>query len=177
MITLKHEKVKRVINVPTSVNEITPEVLENLSQNVILSKHHILVALCWKVGFGDIFFNKGKNSDKSAQVIPLAAKLSIPEDMQKDYEWLHVGQKIILTRSAIEMGVHVHIPNSASVNSISSWAEEASQAENPGSKGININVLPKGQFILIEFKVVNLSDITGSILDDTLEKDPFLINE
>lgn len=177
MITLKHEKVERVINVPTTINEITPEVLESLAKNVILSKYNVLVALCWKVGFADVFFNKGKDASKNAQVIPLIAKINIPDDAKKDYEWLTVGKKAILTRSAIEMGVHVHIPNSASMNSISTWLNDATVADNPLAKAINIQLLPKGQFILIEFKVITLSEINGIIESDVLEKDPFIVNE
>lgn len=176
MITLKNEKVKKVINVPTTVNEITPDVLDKLTKNVVISKYHALVALCWKVGFGDIFFNS-KNKDKGAQVIPLLAKANIPENEIEEYKWLSIGQKLILTRSAIEMGVHVHIPNAASVNSISDWAESVEKAEHPDAKGISINTLPKGQFILVEFKVVNVSDISGAITSDTLEEDPFIVNE
>lgn len=177
MITLKHEKVKKVINVPTTVNEITPDVLDKLSSNIVLSKYHALVALCWKVSFADIFFTKGKQNNKGAQVIPLLAKANVPEENVKEYEWLKVGQKLILTRSAIEMGVHVHVPNAASINSISAWASEVEQVERPGSKAISINVLPTGEYILVEFKVVNLGDISGVITSDTLEEDPFLINE
>ena len=176
MITLKNEKVKKVINVPTTVNEITPDVLEKLASNVVISKYHVLVALCWKVNFGDLFFSK-KNNNQQAQVIPLCAKFNIPESDSVDYNWLGIGKKLILTRSAIEMGVHVQIPNAATMQSISNWAEEVSAAENPAAKGININVLPKGQFVLVEFKVVNLNDISGVVLSDTLDEDPFLVNE
>jgi len=176
MITLKSEKVSKVINVPTTVNEITPDVLEKLTKNVVISKYHALVALCWKVGFGDVFFNSKKN-ERGAQVIPLLAKANFPEKDAEEFKWLSVGQKLILTRSAIEMGVHVHVPNAASVNSISAWAESVEKAEHPEAKGISINTLPKGQFILVEFKVVNISDISGVITSDTLEEDPFLVNE
>lgn len=177
MITLKNELVKKVINVPTSVNEITPEVLNDLTSNIVLSKYRALVALCWKVSFADIFFNKKQNNNKSAVVIPLLAKLNVPEDEAKSYEHLKQGQKLILTRSAIEMGVHVHIPNAASMNSISDWAREVENAKNPGKNVVNINTLPTGEFILIEFKVVNVGDISGVITSDVLEKDPFAVNE
>ena len=75
------------------------------------------------------------------------------------------------------MGVHVHIPNSASMQNIEKWAQDATQAQYPGSKSININVLPKGQFILVEFKVVALTNINGVIESDILPEDPFTVNE
>lgn len=177
MITLQNEKVKKVINVPTTVNEITPDVLDKLTSNIIISEYHALVALCWKVTFADIFFNQKRNDNKGAQVIPLLAKAAIPEKESDKYNWLNKGQKLILTRSAIEMGVHVHVPNAANINSISNWANAVEEAEHPGNKGRNINTLPKGEFILIEFKVVNLSDISGVITSDVLDEDPFLVNE
>ncbi len=177
MVTLKHEKVKKVINVPTTVNEITPDVLEKLTSNITISKYHALVALCWKVSFADIFFNKGKDNGRGAQVIPLLAQAAIPEDSADEYKWLVKGKKLILTRSAIEMGTHVHVPNAASINSINAWAQAVAEAEHPGAKGININTLPKGEFILVEFKVVNLNDISGIIDGDKLADDPFLVDE
>ena len=176
MITLKHENVERVINVPTSINEITPEVLKKLASNVYVAKYHTLVALCWHVGFGEIFFNQSKK-DKGAKVIPLLAKMNIPENETSDYKWLEVGKKLILSRSALEMGVHIHIPNAASMQSIQEWAESVEKIERPGAKGMSINTLPQGKFILIEFKVVPISQISGVINGDNLPIDPFLVNE
>lgn len=172
MITLKHEGYDKVLNVPDSLNDITPEVLTKLAANVTLPKYKALVALCWKINFADILFTK-KDSNKSALVVPLCAKVNISDDVKEDYKWLEIGKKVILTRSAIEMGVHVHIPNSVSMQSISKWAEEATAVVNPKSKGISINVLPNGQFMLIEFKVVSITDISGVIESDVLPEDPF----
>ena len=171
MITLKHEGYDKVLNVPDSLNDITPEVLTKLAANVTLPKYRALVALCWKLNFADILFTKKDN--KSAMVVPLCAKVNLEEDIKDEYKWLEVGKKLILTRSAIEMGVHVHIPNSVSMQSISKWAEEATAVVNPKSKGISINVLPNGQFMLIEFKVVPIGEISGVIESDVLPEDPF----
>lgn len=172
MITLQHEGYDKVLNVPDSLNDITPEVLTKLAANVTLPKYKALIALCWKLNFADILFAK-KDNNKSALVIPLCAKVNIGDDVKEDYEWLEIGKKVILTRSAIEMGVHVHIPNSVSMQNISKWAEGATAVVNPKSKGISINVLPNGQFMLIEFKVVSITDINGVIESDVLPEDPF----
>ena len=171
MITLANDKVKEKINVPTSIADITPEVLTKLSENIVLPKYYVLVALCWDVHFADVFFNAKKN--KEAKVIPLCAKANVDEE----YNWLTVGKKLILSRSGIEMGVHVSIPNAASMNSISRWAEAVAKAENPNAKGININTLPNGKFILVEFKVVGVNNINGCIESDVLTEDPFAVNE
>lgn len=171
MITLKHEGYDKVLNVPDSVNDITPEVLTKLAANVTLPEYRVLVALCWKLSFADVLFSKKDN--KSALVVPLCAKFNLGDDANGKYRWLDIGKKLILTRSAIEMGVHVHIPNSVSMQSISAWAEGATKANSNKANGININVLPKGQFMLIEFKVIPLSDIDGVIESDVLPEDPF----
>lgn len=172
MITLQHEGYDKVLNVPDSLNDITPEVLTKLTANVTLPKYRALIALCWKINFADILFTK-KDNNKSAIVVPLCAKLNLGDDVKDDYKFLEVGKKVILTRSAIEMGVHVHIPSSVSMQSISSWAEGATKVEYPKANGINIKVLPTGQFMLIEFKVVPISNIDGVIESDVLPEDPF----
>lgn len=172
MITLKHEGYDKVLNVPDSLNDITPEVLIKLAANVTLPKYRALVALCWKLKFADVLFTK-KDNNQSAMVIPLCAKVNLGDDIKDEYKWLEVGKKVILTRSAIEMGVHVHIPNSVSMQSISAWAEGATKVEYPKANGINIKVLPNGQFMLIEFKVVPVSNIDGVIESDVLPEDPF----
>lgn len=169
MIELKHAGVSKVINVPTSVNDITADVLEKLSANIVIPEHYVLIALCWKVSFGTIFFNKTKQ--KEAQVICLAAKANEPDPK---YDWIKVGKKLIISRSGIEMGVHVHIPHAASINSIAAWADEATRAENPNAKGMNLNILPSGDFVLVEFKVIPVNNITGCIEKDILDDDPFL---
>ena len=175
MITLKNDKVAKVINVPTTVNEVTPEVLEKLSANIYVAKYYSLVALCWNVSFADIFFNQ-KSKEKAAQVIPLLAKMNVPDAEKDDYKWLEVGKKLVLSRSAIEMGVHIHVPNAASMQSIQNWAEEVDKVERPTAKGLSINTLPQGKFILIEFKVIPVSQISGVINGDSLPEDPFLVN-
>lgn len=176
MITLKNEKLDRKINVPTTMNDITPEILKKLTVNVTLPENRVLVALCWKVNFGDVFFNN-KKQNNSAVVVPVCAKLNLSDDVKDSYKFLEVGKKVVLTRSALEMGVHVHIPNSASMQSIEKWASDATQAQFPGSKSISINVLPEGKFILIEFKIVNAADISGVIESDILPEDPFVVSE
>jgi hypothetical protein len=176
MITLTNEKLDRKINVPTTMNDITPEILKKLTVNVTLPENRVLVALCWKVNFGDVFFNN-KNKNNSAVVVPICAKLNLSDDVKDSYKFLEVGKKVVLTRSALEMGVHVHIPNSASMQSIEKWATDATQAQFPGSKSISINVLPEGKFILIEFKIVSAADISGVIESDILPEDPFVVSE
>ena len=176
MITLKNEKLDRKINVPTTMNDITPEILKKLTVNVTLPENRVLVALCWKVNFGDVFFNN-KKQNNSAIVVPVCAKLNLSNDVKDSYKFLEVGKKVVLTRSALEMGVHVHIPNSASMQSIEKWATDATQAQFPGSKSISINVLPEGKFILIEFKIVSAADISGVIESDILPEDPFVVSE
>lgn len=176
MITLKNEKLDRKINVPTTMNDITPEILKKLTVNVTLPENRVLVALCWKVNFGDVFFNN-KKQNNSAVVVPVCAKLNLSDDVKDSYKFLEVGKKVVLTRSALEMGVHVHIPNSASMQSIEKWASDATQAQFPGSKSISINVLPEGKFILIEFKIVSAADISGVIESDILPEDPFVVSE
>lgn len=171
MITLANDKVKEKINVPTTIADITPEVLTKLAENITLPKHYVLVALCWNVNFADVFFNVKKN--KEAKVIPFCAKANVDDE----YSWISVGKKLILSRSGIEMGVHVSISNAASMNNISRWAEKVAKAENPNSKGISATTLPAGKFILIEFKVVAANLITGCIESDVLSDDPFIINE
>lgn len=176
MITLTNEKLDRKINVPTTMNDITPEILKKLTVNVTLPENRVLVALCWKVNFGDVFFNN-KKQNNSAVVVPICAKLNLSDDVKDSYKFLEVGKKVVLTRSALEMGVHVHIPNSASMQSIEKWATDATQAQFPGSKSISINVLPEGKFILIEFKIVSAADISGVIESDILPEDPFVVSE
>lgn len=176
MIELRNAKSKRVIKVPTSVNDITPEILTKLTENVVLSKYHALVAICWNVSFANVMF-QNKQQHQSAQVIPLMVKANLPEDCV-GYDWLNVGKKVILTRSAIEMGVHVHIPHSASINSLERYFREISKSEKITREDfIDPKLVPSGNFILIEFKVVNVSDISGVVENDTLSEDPFLVNE
>ena len=171
MITLANDNVKEKINVPTSIADITPEVLTKLAENITIPKHYVLVALCWEVSFADVFFNVKKN--KEAKVVPLCAKANV----DNEYSWVSVGKKLILSRSGIEMGVHVSIPNAASMNNISRWAEKVAKAEDPKAKGISATTLPAGKFILIEFKVVALNLITGCVESDILSDDPFVVNE
>jgi len=172
MIILKNEKVDRVVNIPTKLDEITPEVLTNLTKFIVLPKHYALVALCWKINFRDVIFNSKKQ--KESRVIPLIAKVNADEE----YKFLEIGKKAILSRSAIEMGVHVHIPHAATLESINNWFIDVAKVYDNKAVSARIQDVPIGEFYLVEFKVIGVSQIAGIITDDTHSNDNyFLVNE
>ena len=173
MITLKNEKVDRIINIPTKLNEITPEVLTDLTKFIVLPKHYALIALCWKLNFRDVMFASKKQ--KESRVIPLIAKVN---EEEKGYEFLEVGKKAILSRSAIEVGVHVHIPHAATLESINDWFIDVAKAYDNKAVSARVQDIPTGEFYLVEFKVLGVSQISGVVTEDTNSKDNyFLINE
>ena len=170
MITIKHDGVQGVINLPTSVREITPEMFAQLTSNITLQKHYVLVALCWKLGISEILMTNKKTGN--AKVVTVVAKTNLEE---KD-AWVKVGDIAIVNKSAIELGTHVHVDTVASMPSVYNHYVELSKLGTPNAIGITkdaLKDLPKEQVYLLEFKIVPVTDIKASVDAFKSNEDPF----
>ena len=184
MITIKSAKKNYGINFPTSVSEITPDILNAISEGVKLPKHYCIVALAFETKIFDFCAAINSNKNTNVAVTPILAKIS--DEDSKDVNAL-VGDRIIMERSCLERGVHINLKTSISSTSARNYfnsdPEMAKAILTKNTDGIiidhNINKSLQAsnspKIIVLEFKICPVNDIAAAIPDTPNHYDPFIV--
>ena len=186
MLKIKSEKKSYGINFPTSLNEITPEILTELTANVKLPKHHCIVALCFNTKVFEFFAAMNSQRSTDVAVTPLLAKM---HDKDIATSNAAVGDKLIIDRSSLERGVHLNIPTLISSNNAHHYFKEDPELsrammtrnsetlilDSKTNKSLVAGNSPR--IIVLEFKIVPVVSISASINPNESVIDPFKIND
>lgn len=174
MIELSNDKIKLGIKLPTNVDEITAEMLEQLTAQVKVAKNYVLIALCYEINFADLIFDTKKQ--KPTKVYTKVAKVG----STSDYIDIKPGDVIAIGQSSIEMGQHVYINSVASEQCVKAYLLDKARLTRPNATSLvasDINDIDCRSFLLLEFKVVPIIDIKASF-DYSVDKiDPFEIKK
>lgn len=182
MLLVKSKKLNYGINFPTDLKEITPDVLTELTSNVNLPEYHCIVALCFKTKLFSFVADMKTNKTHDVGVTPLLAKMS-NDDLNKMN--IKIGDKIIIDRSSLERGVHLPIPTLISTSAAYAYLEKdpnlskAIMTRDTNSVVIDPNmnkslVAGNSPYIyVVNFKIVPVNNIYGSITTDSSVSDPF----
>lgn len=172
MITLSNDKIKGGIKLPTNVDEITGEMLSQLSNQVEISRNYVLIALCYEVRFTDLILVNKKQ--KPTKVFVKVAKVN----HDGSFINLKVGDIVAVGQSSIEMGQHVHLGTVASEASVNAFLLDKARLTRPSAT----NPLPSDladiddrPFLLMEFKVIPVGDIKAKFDYSIKKVDPFEI--
>lgn len=172
MIELSNDKIKLGIKLPTDVDEITAEMLEQLTAQVKLGKNYAAIALCYEVTFADLIFSGKKN--KPTKVYTKVAKLN----NTSDFIDVKVGDVIAIGQSSIEMGQHLYINSVASEKCVMSYLLDKARLTRPSATTVlttDVEDIKERSFLLMEFKIVPITDIKAAF-DYSIERiDPFEI--
>lgn len=182
MLLIKSKKLNYGINFPTDLKEITPDVLSNLTANVNLPEYHCIVALCFKTKLFSFVAGIRNNKAHDVGVTPLLAKMS-NKDLNKMN--INIGDKVIIDRSSLERGVHLPIPTLISTSAAYAYLEKdpnISRAIMTGDinsvlidPNMNKNSAEENSpyIYVVNFKIVPVNNIYGSITTDSSVSDPF----
>lgn len=181
MITIKSNKKSYGINFPTSLNELTPEVLEVITDGVKLPKHYCIVALAFKTKVFDFCTMINSNRQATIGVTPILAKIA-----KEDSESVNAvsGDKIIIDRSSLERGVQIKLPIMISSDNARNYfnsdpnlikAIMTKDGKVVEDSGINKKLLSSNSpdIIILEFKIVPVNDISAAMAVDYDVVDPF----
>ena len=185
MINIKSNKMSYGIKFPTSIDELTPELLNTITEGVRLPKHYCIVALAFNTKLFDFCTAMNSNKETNVGVTPILAK--IYEEDSKEINAV-VGDKIIVYRTSLERGVHLNLKTSISSNSAKQYLNKdvdlvkAIITKNDSvviDKNINKQLLA-GQspnIIVLEFKIIPVTDISAAIPMNYNPIDPFIYTE
>lgn len=167
-ITLNGKEGKYSINIPTNLNEITKNYLENITYNVNIAPDYTLIGVVYREKLSTILLaSRRKTKETDIPVIPIFVKRG---ETKNDFiNNLQIGQKLIISPSQIMLGHHVNIPqNSLTINNIL----RLSDGDN---KIYQESLLYKEFCLFIEFKLVPNCDIHGAYGNSYITiKDPFM---
>lgn len=183
MIKIQSAKLSYGINFPTSVKEITPEILTSITENVKLPKHYCIVALLFKTKVFDFCTMISSNRNATIGVTPVLAKI-YDEDSQNINAV--VGDKIVIDRTSLERGVQLKLPimissdnarnyfskDDSLVKAIMTKDYEAITNHKINKQLIGAN---SPDIIIAEFKIVPVNDIYASMPIEYDVIDPFKV--
>lgn len=176
MLVIKSQTKDYGVAFPTSLSEITPDILKSITDHVILPKHYCIVAMCFKTTLFEFVAKLSKSKGIDIPVTNLLAKINSGEDSDSNYE---IGSKLIVNRSSIERGFHLSIPIAIGSNA----AYEYIDADNTLRKNIMDGSYLKDRGIakgndsiyLMEFKIVPIVDIAAVLPINFKGQDPFKV--
>lgn len=177
MITIKSEKKSYGINFPTSVDEFTPEIFNEITKQVKLPKHYCMIALCLKTTLFDFVVAMNSKKEQSVGIITLLAKIN---EEDKLYANANVSDRVILSRSALEMATHISLPVIISTDNARNYFasdNELTKSIISRKNPVFLDMTKKDNIIVVEFKILPISDIKATVPLDAKGVDPFCITD
>ena len=170
MLTLQVNGKKGVfdMNLPTSINEITPKYIEEVTNHIKVNAEYSLIGLIFREKLSTLLIAARKSNKKSdISVIPIFVKAG--ETNSKFISGIHVMEKLIIAPSDIMIGHHVSTPlNLLTINTFLDLTE--------GDSNLYNKMLTSNEYChFIEFKLVPNCAIHGSYDPiDTTITNPFI---
>lgn len=152
-VTIKERNV--IISLPTSIDEVKKEYLENISKHIGVGDEHSLIALVYKVNLAYILNTKRKIKDSVSSIIPVFVKTGATEN---DFvNSLNTKDVLVVSASDISIGHHVgNIANTLSLGNVVN-------ALNTNKELIKNSLIDQDNYYLVEFKIIPNCAIHGII--------------
>lgn len=177
MIEVKSKMMEYGINFPSSVKELTPDILNTLTEGVKLPKHYCIIALAFDTKIFDFCVAMNSKRETNVAVTPILAKIA-KED--SDEINANVGDKVIIERSSLERGAHINIKTVISSNAARNYFSNASDIlksiTGKLSKDDKDSVNVTERIIVLEFKICPVCDIAAALPMNYRNIDPFIVN-
>lgn len=150
-------------NFPTSLNELTEDILKDIVSNIEVADNYALIALCYSERLSNMIMSARVNKKEAKiKVTPIFVKAG-----NTDVEFINnakCGQRVIAMQSQISLGIHVNVPgNKLTIQYFSAVVTETNDREIYNKELQNPD---QSECIFIEFKLVPVCDITGLINND-----------
>lgn len=160
MIRLENKKSNYVINVPTSFKEVNFDELLNVVRNVKVSEYYAMIALCQSFTPFNVALLGTKGKDIN---IPVSANFIKANDPGNKID-AKAGDKLIISRSDLEMSTHLSVTFGLSTSVIGATiADNPSVATMLRTEPVDENGNLVKELIAVEFKLVPLTAIKAVV--------------
>jgi len=169
MLKLRNEKRNYEINLPTNFKEINFDALVDVVKNVKISEHYAMIALCQSFNP----FNLALLGTKQGKDINVAVSANfIKSNDPNNKVPAKAGDKIVISRTDLELSTHISIKFGLSTSSIGATIEENPSVATMLRNGpVDDNGNPVKEVIAVEFKLVPLTAIKAVIDNDITTTD------
>ena len=171
MIKLRNEKRNYEVKYPTKFSEVNFEGLVKAVNNVYVAEHYAIIALCQSfTPFALATLGTKQNKDMA---VPVSANFIRANDPNNKLVG-NPGDKVIISRSDLELSTHLPIRFGLSTAIISDILQDDTKSvtmlrQNPVDENGNL----VKEIIVVEFKLVPISSIKATISKDVPTKDMF----
>lgn len=154
-INVKGKLGEYVLNLPTSLEEITPKYLNDVTKHVKVAPNYVLIGMVYADKLSYLVNANKKSQNVNIKCIPLFIKNG--ECTQDFINSLECGDKIIIAGSDMAMGHHVTSPtNKITVNNVVTLLSQ----DNEVLKNLWGD---DNTYYFVEFKLVPASAIHGAV--------------
>lgn len=169
MLTLKNSKRGYALNIPSKFSEINFDAIKNVVSNVNVSEYYAIIALCQSFGTFQLS-TVGAKSSKNLNV-PVSCNFVVANDPNGKLN-ATTGDKVIISRSDIEMSVHLPINFGLSTSNIAATIDDCPEVRTMLRNGpVDEEGNAINELIAIEFKLVPLSAIKATISREKAHSD------
>lgn len=177
MINIQSKSKSYGINFPTSINELNYDILGIITKDVKLPKHYAIIALAFETKVFDFCAAMNAKHQPSVSVTPILAKISDEDSIEINAV---IGDKLIVDRSSLERGVHINIRTSISTNAARNYfnsdPELVKSIMTHSEKDSSVYEIKQANIILLEFKIIPVTDISAAIPMNSKNVDPFIVS-
>ena len=166
------------VNLPTSISELTNEYLLNVTKEINISEDRTLIALVSVSTLDTLAFDSTskKRNGATVAVIPIFVKSgNTDSDFIKS---IKVGDKLVLSRTAIELGDHIRVTNNKiTCSNIMEYINEDDDLRKSlitKSFFVNNNIIGNPRVYMVDFKLVGNCDIHGAYVEPEDYENPFV---
>lgn len=164
-ITVNTKKGKVILNLPTSIDEISSVYLKEVTEHIKVAPEYSLVALVYSTTMTQVL--NMKNILAKVAVVPMFVKAG-----KTDSEFINgINVKDILTITSGNLSLAIHVPNSYNQLSLNKISSLISQDDNVRKTSFS----DKNTYRFVEFKLVPNCNINAVVGINNLVKADYII--
>ena len=153
-----------ILNLPTSLKEITSEYLNAVTSHIEIAPYHAIIGIVYRCKLPELISTSKKTKEMSIAIVPIFVKGNIADDSNfpadKMLKNIKTGDKLVIAGTDIERGYHIaSIRNKITIDSILAIYNNDNNFAKNAIKDINY-------YYFVEFKLVPVNDIKGYYKDN-----------
>ena len=157
-----------LMNLPTTLSEITPEYLNEVTSNIVVADNYSLIGILYRESLASVILaNNRKQKNITTAIVPVFIKAGATDT--EYVKNMACRDQIVIAPSDIAMGHHVSCPkNMITINNILDYCDGDKEAYQ---KAIGISQ----PCYYLEFKIVPNCNIHGNYKEESDSyKNPFI---
>lgn len=173
MVELMSKKQGAYLKLFTRIEEITPEVLNEIYKDLNLPSNYCIISLLQKVKLSQIsLLTASKAKETVVYTVPVIGKL--PEKYNYDGK-INIGDKAIIARSSIELSTHLYMNISSTLENIFNFINSDTELKAACYQNkIKDDKENEDVWVyVIESKIIPISDIRATTCISNINRDIF----